>query len=137
MDVLFEFEGSRKAVKVTKESLLHVIETELKSFGYVVRVVLSGGEAEEGWDGCYILQRWSPRWMSYVDVQSVDEVMEEDRLTVIPRPKRGVDPEQPQEKKVCDVFTCTITCAGVQRACSGVLVMMANIIDRCTKVAIL
>ena len=68
---------------------------------------------------------------------SVDEVMEEDRLTVIPRPKRGVDPEQPQEKKVCDVFTCTITCAGVQRACSSVLVMMAKIIDRCTKVAIL
>ena len=39
---------------------------------------------------CYLLQKWSEKWGAYIDVTTVDEICDGNRLTVIPKPTKSV-----------------------------------------------
>lgn len=48
------------------------------------------GEIRERWlyrqaFQCGILQKWSTSWGAYIDVESVDDIKDKDRLTVVPQ----------------------------------------------------
>ena len=100
MELLFEYKGCRRQLAITSlESLLDAITTEMKRLGIadaVVHVVgLTGASkcsisSEE--PGNYYLQRWSARWGMFVDVVDTREVVDGDRLTVIPRPVGSLSP---------------------------------------------
>ena len=91
--VLFEYAGSRRPLLVPRNgALCNAIERELEKFGCVepcvqVSAVLhapSGGRS-------FLLQRWSTTWNAFVDVESIDDVESQDRLTVVPAPSQEVN----------------------------------------------
>ena len=88
LEVLLEIGSSRKRLSFSRESILSAVETELKLMGDVALLPL--GKAPSDFPAgkeLYILQRWSEKWGSFVDVKEVDEIISGDRLTVVPVPK--------------------------------------------------
>ena len=86
MEVLFELRESRKTLITTKDNIVFVIEEELGKVG--VDGVLAyfscpQGERRHGSKDVYILQRWTDKWKSFVDVTDIDQIQDGDRLTVI------------------------------------------------------
>ncbi len=84
--MLLEYEGSRRPLTATADELLDAVAHELRSLQVsarpVVRVRLSDEDEERTY---YLLQRWSAKWETYVDVQDVAEVASGDKITVIRR----------------------------------------------------
>ena len=68
---------------------MNVIETESKFMGDVA--LLPFGKSPSDFPGAskefYILQRWSDKWTSFVDVNETKEACSGDHLTVVPVPK--------------------------------------------------
>ena len=88
VQVLFEYKDSRRQLTLLPTAVCEVIGEEMMKFGYVTPIVkLSTSErASVSHADEYLLQRWSQRWNTFVDVQNVDEIYDHDRLTVIPKP---------------------------------------------------
>ena len=82
MDVLLEFRGSKLPLKVTPKTVQSAVEDAAKV--KVARVAESGAvdtDVEDTGDN-YILQRFSSKWSSFVDVCNFEEVKDGDRLTL-------------------------------------------------------
>lgn len=90
MEVLFEYEGSRRPLTTSADKLLAAVAGELRSLHVnsrrpIVRVL---GD-EEDVQSYYLLQRWSSKWGVFVDVNDVSEIESGDKLTVLPRTRRS------------------------------------------------
>ena len=49
----------------------------------------------------YLLQKWSTSWGAYIDVESVDDIKDKDRLTVVPMPVGS-----PKGRRLCNNRLC-------------------------------
>lgn len=84
VQVLFEFNGSRREISLQPSTVCSVIERELRSMGHTRAIVGLINDAKE--EGHFYVQRWSTRWQSFVNVESVGEICESDKLTAVPNP---------------------------------------------------
>ena len=95
--MLLKLEGSRKQLRGCKEDLPFAIERELGKWGKdacLLPLSASGtdsvsGSATSGKQR-FILQRWSSKWSTYVDVSSLSELESGDKLTVVLQPTNTV-----------------------------------------------
>ena len=86
MEILFEFKGSRRTIKCTaRTELRDRICGELDALGVADSSV--GFAHESGSSSrAYILQRFSSKWNTFVDVDKAEDILNGDRLTVVPTP---------------------------------------------------
>ena len=86
MEVLFEYKGSKRTIKYTAATELRDrICGELDSLGVANSSV--GFAHETGTlRRAFILQRFSSKWNTFIDVDKAEEVSNGDRLTVVPTP---------------------------------------------------
>ena len=91
MEVLFEYRGSRRQLTVSNgENLIDCITTELHRIGrsqaqvYTANVDLN--TVDRGRE-VYLLQKWSPQWECYLDVNQTSEISDGDKLAVVIKPK--------------------------------------------------
>lgn len=91
MEVLFEYRGSRRQLSASSgENLLECVTTELRRVGrsraqvYTasvdLRTIDNSGEV-------YLLQKWSPQWGCYLDVNRASDINDGDKLAVVMKPK--------------------------------------------------
>ena len=88
LEVLLEFDGSRRQLTSTRESLVDAIVQEVKKVaGISVNLAIpTDADTQPG----YILQRWSEKWGVYIDVLDLTEIQSGDKVKVLRRPdKRG------------------------------------------------
>ena len=88
MEVLVEFKGSRRQLTLSN-STGNVLEEISNALGKTV--VLAKAESSQPKSTSptcaeYLLQRWSGKWDTYVDVDNLSEITDGDRLTVILKP---------------------------------------------------
>ena len=97
IEVLFKYRGYKSVISAPKHKICGEVEHHLKISKSTVnpRVVLSGTAAtaslcsaefsmsgpSSGFD-LYFLQRWNPKWDTYVNVSAVNEIKDCDWLTV-------------------------------------------------------
>ena len=91
MEVLFEYRGSRRQLTASSgENLVECITTELHRIGrsraqvYTANVDLSAVDRSRE---VYLLQKWSPQWECYLDINQASEINDGDRLAVVIKPK--------------------------------------------------
>ena len=86
MEILFEYEGSKRTIKCTAATELHDrICGELDALGVTDSSV--GFAHESGTSNkAFILQRFSSKWSTFVDVDKAEDISNGDRLTVVPSP---------------------------------------------------
>ena len=73
MENLLEVEGSHKVLSATRDELVYVLENELGILGIdVVLAYFSCAQGLTAGSKKVILQRWSEKWKSFVDVTDVD-----------------------------------------------------------------
>lgn len=90
--------GSRKQLRGCKEDLPFAIEQELGKWGKdacLLPLSASGTDSEVSGFATsgkqrLILQRWSSKWSTYVDVSSLSELESGDKLTVVLQPTNTV-----------------------------------------------
>ncbi len=96
IDILFDYKGSRKDCKATHSTLCKSIEHQLRSFGECDPdpLVLSGccpePEAKVDQQAIFLLQKWSVKWNAYVNVDRVEEINDQDRVSVTRKPSMKV-----------------------------------------------
>ena len=96
MEVLLEYEGSRRQLRVNENTfLINSVNEELRKIGARRTVELAGLDGS----GRYLLQRWSSKWRAFVDVTELGEVVDGDRLTVVYKPV--VDGVRPKLHDIC------------------------------------
>ena len=85
MEILLEVEDSRKVLSATRDELVYVLENELGILGIdgVLAYFSCPRGQTAGSKKVFILQRWSEKWKSFVDVTDVDQVFDGDRLTIV------------------------------------------------------
>ncbi len=88
IDILFGYKGSRKDCKATHSTLCMCIQQQLHSFGESDSVVLSGScpEPESSNQEIFLLQKWSAKWNTFVNVDRVEEINDQDRVSVTRKP---------------------------------------------------
>ena len=98
MDLLLDFQGSKRQIVVpTCDVVCEAVTKELRRWkeDSVVKISNDCSSSSEP-ARVFILQRWSSKWNMFVDVQNLDEIVDRDRITVIPRPVGS---------PVCGIFT--------------------------------
>ena len=87
--VLFEYKGCRRAVKVQRKSDLTwaIEEKNVNGKECLVTCTLSQDASQLTSTQGMQLQRWSSEWKAFVDVTDVREVVDRDRLTIVPKPQ--------------------------------------------------
>jgi len=82
MEVLLELNESRKILTVDRDELVYTVKHEIELLG--IRGVLAYFSCPRGQSSSskkvFILQRWSEKWKSFVDVTDIEQVEEGDRL---------------------------------------------------------
>ena len=86
VEVLFEYLGYRCIICTHKSKICEEVKRHLQTSGVdhnprVVIASLSPQSASS--DTVYFLQRWNPKWESFVNVESLNDIKKEDRLTVV------------------------------------------------------
>ncbi len=82
MEVLLEIRGSRRPLKpFTEKAVLDIV----KSLDKEAFISLSDSVDDDLGGSPYILQRWSAKWNTYVDVYALNEIQDQDQITVIPK----------------------------------------------------
>ena len=89
MELLFEFEGSRR--RLNPPSSAAVVEFVTAAIREVDRdaSISLGNDSDVEPRAKYLLQRWSRKWSEFVDVMELHEVKDGDKLTVLPRPTKS------------------------------------------------
>jgi len=93
MEVLFEYPAAeyRCVISTQKSKLCREIEHHLRRIGVaepnvaVLSYTLTGGRERFGERTNFFLQRWDTDWDCYINVDSLEEVIAGDRLTVARR----------------------------------------------------
>ena len=112
VEVLFEYKGSRKVLCFQVSSVCDRVEQELRDLGVTEpNVNLSAGLAKPDSENpnCFFLQKWCRKWGAFINVENIDEIHGDDRLTVVRKPTSS-------PVKVCHVvrelnfilFMCTV-----------------------------
>ena len=83
--VLMEVGKSRRQVIVTRNSIFEQLHQELRKLDPQISLL------QRDDTGTFILQRWSEKWSTYVDVQREEDVSDGDKLQVIARPSLAAD----------------------------------------------
>ena len=82
-EILFEFKNCRRALQVSKENLLIVLEDFIgKNLGEDAKIVLGDfnlGKTAKKF--LYVLQKFSPKWEKFVDITDINLVSEGDCLS--------------------------------------------------------
>ena len=92
MEVLLEYKASRRQLAVADhDSVCDVLASVLRNAGWQGQLMFGAPEtstasAQLSSPSVYILQRWTERWNTFVDVENVMEVKDGDRLTVNLKP---------------------------------------------------
>ena len=90
VEVLFEYKESKRKLGVTPRSVCAILTQELARFGKEGAVVQlakpQSSRVTVQPAGVYLLQKWSTTWQTYIDVESTAEIVNKDRLTVVPMP---------------------------------------------------
>lgn len=81
IDVLFEFEGSRREVNVNVANVCNCLVEELKRHGISNPVVTCLSSRANSGD--FFLQKWDKKWQEYIDVQYPTELNRGDKITVV------------------------------------------------------
>jgi len=88
--VLFEYKGCRRAVKIQRKSDLTRAIEEVKNVNgkecSVICALTQDASQPTSTQGMQ-LQRWSSEWKAFVDVTDEREVVDRDRLTIVPKPQ--------------------------------------------------
>ena len=79
--LLFEYRESKRCLCVNRSNVCETIEKELSRFGQTVSKVSLSGDC--GSSNSLLLQKWSTAWDTYVDVETVDDLDDKDRVTVV------------------------------------------------------
>jgi hypothetical protein len=79
IEVLFEYERSKTMLKCTRSEIKGNIQAKLETLGHYPKAASSS----EASDDNFILQKFSKKWDTFVDVDSLDSVVTGDRLSVI------------------------------------------------------
>ena len=88
--VLFVFKSSRRELQLSPgRPVCDLLSDKLKKAGHEATVCVSEapGNAKPP---IYILQRWLKKWQAFLDVSNESEIVDGDKLTVIPKP--GLSP---------------------------------------------
>ena len=85
LEILLEVGDSRKVLSATRGELVYVLESELGILGIdgVLAYFSCARGQTAGSKKVFILQRWSEKWKSFVDVTDIDQVFDGDRLTIV------------------------------------------------------
>ena len=86
IEVLLEVGSSCRILKATTESLLLVLERELGSVCLDGILALSSSTSENTDKKVFVLQRWTDRWHTFVDVTDKAQVKDGDKLTLVCKP---------------------------------------------------
>ena len=82
MEVLFEYKGSKRTIRCDATELCDCVCGELNTLGITGASI---GYAHES-GKAFILQQFSSKWNTFIDVGKAEDVSNGDRVTVIPRP---------------------------------------------------
>ena len=118
MAVLLEYKGCKREINIANvPSACEAVARELKKLGKDALVAISRGEcssststAREDGRPVYVLQKWSSKWDTYVDVADVGEINAGDRLTVVAKPTGS--PQDSVSQKTCSVACCPVCGVG-------------------------
>ena len=92
IDVLFQFKGSSKVLTLSPHDACPYIQQELRNMGFEGAVVtLSSKVSVE--PNHFFLQKWSRKWETFVDVETIQQIAQDDKLTVVPNPVGPVVPK--------------------------------------------
>ena len=87
VEVLFEYKGSRRVLCFEVSTVCDRVEQELRDLGVTEpNVNLSAGLAESDNHSSFFLQKWCSKWEAFINVESIDEIHGNDRLTVVRKP---------------------------------------------------
>lgn len=84
IEVLFEYSEYRSVICCERSNICEEVEHHLALAGQLNEarvIVLSRNNANTHLNG-YFLQKWSPKWGCFVNLDSLNEISGEDRLTV-------------------------------------------------------
>ena len=77
MEVLFQINGSKKELIVSKDNVVFLIELEKLKVDEVLAIFPVLKERGYHLDkNVYILQRWSDKWKDYVDVTDIEQIQD-------------------------------------------------------------
>ena len=84
LELLLEINSSQKELHVSQDELVYTIEREIGLLGIDGVLAYFSCPRGECWatKTVYILQRWSEKWDSFVDVTNTDQIVDGDRLTI-------------------------------------------------------
>lgn len=93
-EVLFEYKGSRRAIRFNRDTICSDVEKELNvRYGLKdVRVSLCSPHeptSSTSVDEIYILQRWSTKWDTFVDVNCTEELDANSKISVVHKPVKS------------------------------------------------
>ena len=87
LEVLFEMNGSRKVLCVGRNEIVYTLENEIGLLGIdgILAYFSCVRGQSAGTKKVYILQKWSDKWNAFIDVTDTDQIVDGDRLTIIPQ----------------------------------------------------
>ena len=65
MEILFEYEGSKRALVVTPFNLVHIIENELKDGFGIDNAAVSCSPSRDNTSD-FLIQKWYPKWNTFI-----------------------------------------------------------------------
>lgn len=84
LELLFEYKGSKSTLKCAPHKVVECITKKMFAFGYKDSQVSLATDMQPS---DYILQRFSYKWDTFVDLNDVKELCDGDRVTVILHPQ--------------------------------------------------
>ena len=83
IELLLEVGASRRIIKATRENLVLALERELGNVGLDGVLALSPSTSENTSKTIFVLQRWTDRWNTFVDVTDESQLKDGDKLTLV------------------------------------------------------
>lgn len=84
--VLVEFEKSRFEIRSSSRSICKDVEKKLSLWVEKPVVCVTDEQYTRREKNVYLLQRWSDKWQSFVNLSSTEKLMPNDKLAVEPKP---------------------------------------------------
>ena len=104
-EILFEYKFSESTIKCTKNDVRNRITMRLASLG-VPNAILQLTSSSSGIDGNnFILQRYSSKWDTFVDVDQLEALCDGDRLSVVPVPSSAEETKKCHGEKAADIIS--------------------------------
>ena len=86
LEVLFEYEGCRKVLQLTRSDVCSRISKELCGLGLSGAKVSFTSSTPSSAETNFFLQRYSKQWDTFLNITSIDQICQKDRLTVVAKP---------------------------------------------------